>query len=262
VWSAVEDAKDGELVIPGDLLSVAGNMILDGHHRWSGTMALNPNAQIGVRNFDVPGSGGTKLGTLQVAIAGERKAGHDMPSKGGSAAQNILGESAASIAELISSNVGKKNEDDFLAEKMGAPIFMGDKWIQEAKNGSDAAKKMMGLTDELLGKALPESAFGKPYKPEGEEKEIAAATGKDCPCRSVVIEKVASNLGGMKARAANTPENREDMPQLDHKEIGGSAGFNSIIEKLPKGELNVAEPFMKESINLKRWTKLAGLLKD
>jgi len=47
------------------------------------------------------------------------------------------------------------------------------------------------------------------------------------------------------------------MPQLDHPSIGGDQGLNAIRQNLSQGRIDIAE-----GIDLRRWNKLAGLLKD
>ena len=266
-WAAVEGAKKSELVIPGDLLAVSGNMILDGHHRWSGTLAINPDANLGCRNFKIPGDGGKKLATLQVAIASRRKAGTNLPSKSGSAAQDILGQSAETINGLISQNVGSPNQDEYLVG-LGFPTFFGDEWVEAAKNGSEAALGLFDLKTDVNENEEVVFVTGSGEQLVPMKVEDCKGDGNACPLRKHVISVVSNNLAGMKDQASGTPATREPMPQLDHKELegGGKADIAAIVDKLPKGEINVSAPYIKEkieeSIDVNRWNKLAGLLKD
>jgi len=77
----------------------------------------------------------------------------------------------------------------------------------------------------------------------------------------------------MKPQAPGTPSQREDMPQLDHKDIGGKEGFKKIRQDLAKGRINIESPWGEqaeatwhkgEALNESRarWQKLAGILKD
>ena len=70
----------------------------------------------------------------------------------------------------------------------------------------------------------------------------------------------------MKKTLPGAPASREDMPQLDHPDIGGKSGLQKIEKGLPVGEFNVVPPFTKEAVLkndrliMERWNKLAGIL--
>ena len=249
-------ANPSKPIEPGDALSISGNFILDGHHRWSGILAANPEAPIKTRDFQIPGNAGQKLGTLQVAVAAKRQDGNKLPSKGGDAKQNILGESESGIKTLLDKNTGVAATDGFIKGK-GGIAFLGDEYMQELQSASAEALALFGLQASDSGfqdkdgndlQALPlDQCKGK---------------GSSCPVRAKIIGQVSKNLSSMPDQAAGSPANREDMPQLDHDEIGGKPGFAEMRTELPAGELNVAAPFLEESIDLRRWNKLAGILKD
>ena len=235
----------------GDLLSVAGNVILDGHHRWSSVLAQNPETMINVRDFVFPSgvSDNQKLAVMQVAIGSVRKPGQALPSKGGSAADDILGDTASNIETTIAGLVGNPAQDSFLKGQ----VLMGDKWFQEALQYKEVFADLFDVTEEDWQNAITD---------ENQLKDMGVA---DCPCRMKIISKMASNLSQMKPQISGGPEIREDMPQLDHKEIGGDAGFAKIRDKMADGSVqwnNMDAGLVEESIDLARWNKLAGVLKD
>lgn len=235
----------------GGLLSVAGNVILDGHHRWSSVLSQNPECMINCRNFVFPTgiSDNQKLATMQMAIGAIRKPGQSIPSKGGKADDDVLGDSASNIETTIASLVGNPAQDSFLKGQ----ILMGDKWFAEAKGHPDIFAELFGVTPEDFKNAI---------QSEADLKDLGVA---DCPMRMKVISKMAKNLASMKDQIAGGPEIREDMPQLDHKEIGGNAGFAKVRSNLEQGKTqwnNLENALVEESVDLKRWNKLAGILKD
>lgn len=235
----------------GDLLSVAGDVILDGHHRWSSVLAQNPDTMINVRNFVFPSSvtDNQKLAVMQVAIGSIRKPGQKLPSKGGSAADDILGRPASSTETTIAGLVGEPAQDAFLKGQ----ILMGNKWLEEARQYPDIFAELFGVTEDDWEKAISD---------ETQLKDLGVV---DCPLRMKVIGKMAQNLASMKPQIDGGPANREDMPQLDHKEIGGAAGFAKVRSKLSAGEVqwnDMEDGIVEESVDLRRWHRLAGILKD
>jgi len=237
----------------GDLLSVAGDVILDGHHRWSSVLAQNPDTMINVRNFkfDSKVSDNQKLIAMQVAVGSMRKPGQTVPSKTGDQSGDILGDSASSIETTIASLVGLPAQDSFLAGQ----IVMGDKWLKEAINYPEIFADMFDVTADDYKNAIQ----------VGSEAKLKDLGVSDCPLRMKIISKMASNLSKMKPQIANGPPKRDDMPQLDHKEIGGKGGFAKLRDKVSSGDVqwnNMDNALVEESIDLSRWNKLAGLLKD
>lgn len=231
----------------GGAISVAGNLVLDGHHRWSGCFALNPFGTIQVRNFEFPAgidTDGQKLCALQLAVASKRNPGQKLPSAKAGKGTNILGASKSSImahfekAMFQTVNAGSKTGQ-----------VLSDEYIGYLKAMPQAADELFGLTPADLEKAYPQAECEK-----GDKDPMT------CPVRSVIMDKVADNLAGL-------PENSEapdrtDMPQLDHDDIGGGAAFKELRADLQAGEVNINAPFLDESVDLERWNKLAGILKD
>jgi hypothetical protein len=106
--------------------------------------------------------------------------------------------------------------------------------------------------------------FGISATDIGTELPHAQCTGNglECPVRAKIIDKIATNLSLLKD-ATGAPK-RDIMPQLDHEDIGGKPAKAKIEADFGAGTINHEEPYfeLEESVDLKRWNKLAGLLKD
>ena len=233
-----------------DPLSCAGDVILDGHHRWSGGVAVNPKAQINTRDFGVKGDPGQKLAKMQAAVASQTPANQPIPSKSGDKSGDIMGKSAAELEPILTNMLGKAASE--FDGKADDEIILGDKFINDLKadTGNRAQlKSVFGITEDDLNNVKPEQTY-------------ASFDAIDCPVRKKIIAGSSKNLASMRKQAAGTPKERDDMPQLDHDDIGGDAGFAQIRRDLAKGRINIESPYVNENKQLKRWNKLAGLLKD
>jgi len=228
-------------------ISVSGGAVLDGHHRWSGVFAITPDGAISSKDFGFPGGVTEKLAAAQMAVAAVKK-GKGQPSKGGGAATDIIGKGAPEIVAMIDANKGEQTDPD-------APgPLLNDEMIQSIANGDyPGINKWASIPDgsEFVSLADSESGFAND------------------PIRKAIAEKVGANLASLPQPLDGAPESREDMPQLDHEDIGGKTGLQKIEKGLPAGEFNVVPPFKKESVThstddivLERWQRLAGLLRD
>ena len=239
--------------------------------RWSAAVAVDPNVNIDCTIYDFGQMDQEEiLGRLQVGVATQRKTGHDLPSATGgdeldTAAgpvvpgeeqpvvnekdpDDILGVGPERIAERISELTGTPNTDEKVAQYGGDPIFFGDKYFaQIAENPNPDCLSAIGLTPEDVGQQLP----------------VADCTGdgKSCPVRLKIINKVSGNLSKLKNNDAAPA--RRFMPQLDHKDlVKGKKSKDDIEAGFEAGTINHKEPYMAESLDIQRWNKLAGLLKD
>jgi len=231
---------------PGSI-SVSGDVVLDGHHRWSGTWAIAPDGVVSVKDFSFPGAVKQKLAAAQLAVAAVDPDPTDAhPSKGGGAATDIIGKSSDEIFAMIDANKGKQTDPH-------APgPLLNDEMVQSIANGDfPAVLDWAGLPAED-NEFVPLS-------------DVEPGFVND-PVRKAIAQKVADNLDSLPDPAAGAPESREDMPQFDHESIGGDAGLDAIEAGLKSGELNVVPPFQKETtvhvtdeMIIERWHKLAGL---
>jgi hypothetical protein len=218
-------------------ITISGNEVLDGHHRWSGVWGISgPGGTITAQNVDLPGDTSQKLAAAQLAIAAYKDPEAKQPSAAGEIPYNILGKDKATVKAMIIDNVGKKTD------KKAPGALLNDEMLEACSNDKDIA--------DWAGFKV------------GADKE----TVKD-----KIADRVAENLAGAKPIPSNpgAPE-RVDMPQFDDAAIGGSKAKEDIYSGLSSGEFNVSEPFSpkKESVAsedkiiMERWQKLAGILKS
>ena len=228
-------------------ISISGNAVLDGHHRWSGVYAITPDGNISAKNFGFPGSVKDKLAAAQMAVAAVKDS-QGQPSKGGGAATDIIGKSKDEIIAMIDENKGKQTD-----EQAPGPL-LNDDMVKSIADGK--------YPNINAWASIPEDAQ---FVALSDSKEMF----ENDPIRKAIAEKVADNLSNLPDPLAGAPKSREDMPQLDHEDIGGKTGLAKIEKGLPDGEFNVVPPFVKEgkrktsnNVLTERWQKLAGLLKS
>jgi hypothetical protein len=226
-------------------ISISGNAVLDGHHRWSGVYAITPDGNISAKNFGFPGSVKDKLAAAQLAVAAVKDS-PGQPSKGGGAATDIIGKSKDEIISMIDANKGKQTDKD-------APgPLLNDNMVKSIADGK--------YPNINTWASIPK---GAQFVALSDSKALF----ENDPIRKAIAGKVADNLSDLPTPLEGAPKSREDMPQLDHKDIGGKSGLQKIEKGLPAGEFNVVPPFVKEAkstgdIVVERWQKLAGLLKS
>lgn len=203
----------------------SGNLIIDGHHRWSGAIAIGGDkAQIQGKDVNWPGQNtAEKLAAAQIAIAANLGPGKELPSQGAPFDTNILGRGAGDIAKMIMSNVNKQTDSN-------APgSLLNDKMIKDLVaneiSGADTVYEWLG------GKPFDDTSKNKGYK-----------------LRLAIANKVGENLAALPKVADGSPA-RADMPQFDPK-VGGPK-LDAVTKMLgggKSGDANLAPPFTKESI--------------
>lgn len=217
---------------PGSI-SVSGNLVIDGHHRWSSIFAISgPTGTVKVDDISLPGkTQAEKLAAAQLAIAAYKPADSKQPAAEGEIEKNILGASSETVEKMLLDAEGEKDPD--------APgIILNPKFIEGCSNSkivADWAGFEIGADAETVKNAL--------------------------------AKKVGQNLAQMKSNP-DAPA-RPDMPQFDHKAIGGKTAKAAIIQGLQSGEFNVSPPFgpteaarRNDAAIMERWARLAGILKD
>ena len=228
---------------PGSI-TVAGDEVIDGHHRWSGVWAISgPKGNISVEDVGLPGETKQKLATAQLAIASYKKPGQEMPAAGKPIKYNILGMPARGIYDMLLQNVNKQVD-----EKAPGPL-LNHKMLKDASD-NEVISKWAGF-------------------------KIGADIGK---VRNAIAKKVAKNLSTIPKNPA-APD-RADMPQFDHKTIGGKKAKKTIYHRMKNADINLKPPFKAEAeaaedeneanestksdeqLVMERWMKLSGLLKD
>ena len=201
----------------------SGNLIIDGHHRWSGVVAITPNGKINALDVSWPGDTvKQKLAAAQIAIASTLPPATKQPSATGNPATDILGKGSKAIQKVIMSNIGKQPDP-----KAAGPL-LNDKMMEVLTDPSKPEHKVVfgWLGIDLFTEAKPSDAN---------------------KLRQAIAQKVGDNLGSIK-KDSSAPD-RDDMPQFDPK-VGGPDldATSDLAKKLKQGKINVAPPFVKDGV--------------
>lgn len=244
---AITDSRTGgvkKIGPPGnDHIITCGNIIIDGHHRWSSFMSTaGPDGQIAAYDLQITGKTAPELLAIaQIAIAASKPT----PVPDATAGElNILDKSKDDIKNMIISNIGKPNEKGkaILSNPVVEGIAVDDKLVKDANLDAGAVKKFL----ESNGK-------------DGASKQ------KIC---EGIAEFMAGNLEQMNSPATGAPP-RVEMPQLDQ----AAGGVDAVLAMLDAGNVNFKPSYVdpgavkKESVSnrdgliMERWNKLAGLIK-
>jgi len=225
---------------PGnDRVITSGNLIIDGHHRWSSLFAIaGPEAQIATINIGLPETDAASvLAATQVAIASTISGKVPKATAGKS---NILGKGETEILNMIYSAYES-------GEGEKGPILTDD-WMEKFISDPALVEKF-GLTLDMA-----------------EDIEMA---------REAVIEKVAKNLAQLNQPAPGAPK-RDYMPQLDAAAGGvqgvldafkqGTVNYKEpfVIGDEPRGGRArdyVSDSYRRGGFVLERWQRLAGVIK-
>ena len=201
----------------------SGNLIIDGHHRWSAVVALTPDGTINALDVDWPGQDAKeKLAAAQIAIASTLPPATKQPSASGDPATDILGKGKDVVAKIIMANINKQPDakapgpllNDVMMEVLTQPGNVGHKTV------------MAWLGVDEFTEARPEDAD---------------------KLRQAIANKVGENLAMI--TKDNTAPDRDDMPQFDPK-VGGPEldATSDLATKLKQGKINVSPPFVKDGI--------------
>lgn len=208
-FKSLQNVASGDPTGKGQGIIVSGQFIIDGHHRWSSIAAIaGPTGKVLVKDVAFPGAtADEKLVKAQIAIAA--KVGTPLPKAPGSGEpDNILGSDAASITNMINSNLGRATET-------GAPMLNPEYLTQVL--ASSEGKTYFGLK----GTETPEQA------------------------KQMIISKVAENLSKLNKPQGEAPA-RVDMPQFDPK-VGGPK-FDDVKSDLAAGSINLQNPLIESRV--------------
>jgi len=229
----------------------SAGIIIDGHHRWSGAIAIGgDSATISGTDFELPGNNvAEKLAAAQLVIVAINKGGK-VPAQGQSFKTNILGVGASQIEKMIMANVNKQTD-------AGAPgPLLNDEMISDLLVGNDGQMVL-----DWLG------AAGDRVKERfGEVTDEGMYT-----LRLAIAQKVAENLAALPQPPAGAPA-RKYMPQFDDKATPPGPNVKQAAADAAAGKFNIAPPFVQdsviktgtslnESISKDRWAKLANIKK-
>lgn len=219
---SVQNAASGDITGQGKKIVTSGDLVIDGHHRWSSTWAVvgtGSAVTIDAINLSLPGNEPKKkLAGAQLAIAAtmDSNAGK-LPSASAGEGDNIMGKGKDEIANMIRLSVGK--------DVKGDPI-LGDKYLEKIKK-TEEGKNYFGL------------------EPNDDNETV----------KNKIIEVVSSNLANLPS--SDGPE-RIFMPQFDggetHKKM---LDPDDVFKTMSSGRLNFKSPFaVDESVVYDRWKKL------
>jgi len=225
---SVDMALSGDITGRNGSIVASGNLVIDGHHRWSSTWAVaGESAPITATDIGLPGStSDQKLAGAQLAIAAtmDPNSGKIPSASAGNVddegnplpSDNILGKGAEEIAAMIRDRIGKQMDPK-------AGILLGPEYLQGIVK-SQMAQKLWGLKPNM--------------SPEQATERIIAA--------------VSNNLSQLPAPQGPA---RDYMPQFDggdtHK---GQVSLDQVLGTMKSGETNYKS--MYESKAYGRWKKL------
>jgi hypothetical protein len=205
---SVTNSLTGDITGRGFKIVTAGNLVIDGHHRWSSTWATaGANVPINAVDITLPGAGPlNKLAVAQVAIAAtmDSDAGNIPTASAGdkddpeAASDNILGKDAKTIKAMILERRGQPTE---------VGTLLGDEYLQKI-TGVPAAQKLWGLKPGMS----PEETM------------------------NTIVNVVATNLSQLPPPQGPV---RDYMPQFDggdtHK---GQVSLGGVVKKMQSGDVN------------------------
>ena len=263
---------------PGnDMIVTSGNLIIDGHHRWSSLFSMaGPEGQIAALDIELPEKDAASvLAITQAAIASTLTKGQPVP-KAGAGKSNILGKSKDQIFTLIM-DVYKKGggesgailTQEFMESCMQDPAVVKHFGLQEVSElgnlgGIEDARgrKGSGGAADATKSQVEAALRGRNYNSRSghgnmwllsERPNVGALRRQANMAREIMVEKIADNLSQMNNFAEGSPP-RVDMPQLD-KAVGGVRG---ALDNLEAGAVNYKAPFGE---SVERWQRLAGIIK-
>lgn len=253
-----------EPVKPGGPVTTAnGTHVLDGHHRWSGCFSINPNCEVATMDFTFPENLTEKQKLVALHSATAVASGNPAGFKGSLAGEYNIG-SMKDATPAFDARIGTIPLDQSAGDK---PLA-GNTWIAAARENplSDKAAKNAGFASEKDAADKLTQAL--------DEAEITNGGWKQCPFRSVMMTKIISNMALIPNKIKASDPGRDIMPQGDNKHMFSDpdSGPQQTADVLATGQIHIDNDFdpdaikesdsMTESINLDRWNKLAGLLKD
>jgi hypothetical protein len=205
---SVTNSLTGDITGKGKKIVTAGNLVIDGHHRWSSTWATaGKNPPINAVDVQFPGARAlNKLAVAQVAIAAtmDPDAGNIPSASAGdeddpdAASDNILGKKAPEIKAMILQRRGQPTEGG---------VLLGDEYLQKI-TGVPAAQKLWGLKPGMS----PEQTM------------------------NTIVNVVATNLSQLPPPQGPV---RDYMPQFDGGETHkGQVSLGGVVKKMQSGDVN------------------------
>ena len=226
---SVTNSTTGDITGKGMKIVTSGDLVIDGHHRWSSTWATaGKGVKISAVDIAFPGAGPlNKLAVAQVAIVAAMppdagnvpKATAGGEEEDAAASDNILGKDAATIKQMILDREGQPTE---------VGILLGPEYLQKIVQ-VPAAQELWGLKPGMT--------------PEQTKEQIATV--------------VSNNLADLPDSAG---PKRDYMPQFDGGETHtGQVSMGDVIDKMETGGVNYKasyKPVKKVAEALRRAARL------
>ncbi len=219
---------------PGnDTIVCSGNIIVDGHHRWSSCFAVTgPSGQIAAYDLALPEKDAASiLAATQVGIAATLRSGQEVPSAEVKPGTNILGKNEAQIISLIEGFAGKKIlSPDFLKVASTEPTVLAWAGVKEGSSTDEVKEAIIKKVASNLSQ-MKQPAPGSPERPDMPQLDQAAGGVR------AVINKLGKGKVNYKKPLAPA---------------AGAEGKGEVSDGVVRRDLAIME----------RWQKLAGILKD
>ena len=224
---SVDNVATGDITGRGKKIVSSGNLVIDGHHRWSSTWAVaGEKAKISATNISLPGkSANQKLAGAQLAIAATidpdsgpipSASAKDVDDEGKPLpSDNILGKGAKEIAQMILDREGQ------IVPDTKQPI-LGPEYLEKIKH-KPAAQKYWGLRPDMSSDQV----------------------------KGTIVSVVAGNLSQLPPPQG--PE-RDYMPQFDGGDThDGQVSLGDVADTMKQGKVNYKSLY--ES-TIARWKQL------
>ena len=195
---------------PGnDMIIVNGNLIIDGHHRWSSLFSVaGPSGKIAAIDLGLPGlTGKTGPAVAQIGIAASMGSGKRLPVAT-AGKMNILGASKDTILGYL-----KKSEsivtDDFCNKCVAEPSISEVFGLEAGDDPTTVKSKIFEKMADNLSK-MPAPASGAP--PRVDMPQFDATGGSKADSVAKVVDKLT--IGETNYKDPTVPESRRNGDQV------------------------------------------------
>jgi len=211
-----------------DAITVSGNEIIDGHHRWAEVWGMHGSSgEIDVQDLELKGDTAQKLAAAQLAIAAYKPVDVPHPAEAEKIDNDILGKSKDEIKELINKNVSGS--------------FLSNDFLENSSNDADVAKWAkfkIGETLQNVKKKIIEKI----------SNNLSSLPANPNAPKRIDMPQFSHKSMGNKKQVKN------DIF------VGLKAGKFNVNEPFSPNEANESQK-RREDVLLERWQRLAGIYK-
>ena len=217
---SVGNSLTGDITGRDKRIVTAGNLVIDGHHRWSSTWATaGKNAPIDAVDIDLPGASPlNKLAVAQVAIVGtmDPDAGNvpkATAGEGDKKSDNILGKDAGTIKQMILDREGQATEGgillgpEYLQKIVQVPAAQEIWGLRPDMSPDEAKEQIVNIVSKNLADLPPPQGPKRDYMPQFDGGE----THKGQVSMGAVIKKMKS--GGVNYKAGYKPAGEKQVAE-------------------------------------------------